>query len=110
MKKEKIDGYKKMLEQEKNLISRDIVDLKKPVDFGDDIDHGEEEADETEELVNRSAEEKDLQKGLDDINAALAKIEKGEYGVCESCGGEIEEEVLDAAPESRLCKVCKLKS
>ena len=110
MTKEKIENYKNKLEREKLLISRDINDLKKPVDFGDDIDHGEEEADEVEEMSNRLGEENDLQKRLNEIDVALGKIEKGNYGICEICGKEIEDEVLDASPESRLCKECKLKN
>ena len=65
---------------------------------------------EVEELSNRFGEENDLKKRLDEVDIALGKIEKGNYGVCESCGNEIEDEVLDVDPESRLCKGCKMKS
>ena len=41
------------------------------------------------------------------LKEALANIEKGKYGVCAKCGGEIEREVLEASPESSLCRQCK---
>ena len=88
---------------------REIKELNQPVNFGDDIDHGEEKADEAEELSNRFGEENDLKKNLDEIDAALEKIETGNYGRCESCGKEIEDEILNISPESRLCEACKIK-
>jgi len=110
MNKEKKDDYKSKLQHERLLITQELKDLNKPVNMGGDIDHGDEKTDEAEELSNRFGEENDLQKRLGEINAALEKIEKGSYGVCESCGREIESEILDIDPESRLCKECKRKS
>jgi RNA polymerase-binding transcription factor DksA len=109
MTKEKLDGYKNKLQHERSLILREIKDFEKPVDFGSDVDHGEEKTDEAEELSDRFGEENDLKKRLDAIDEALGKIEKGDYGVCELCGKEIEDEVLDIDPESRLCKECKMR-
>jgi DnaK suppressor protein len=108
MTKEKIDEYKKKLEQEKRLISAEIEKNEKPVDFGDDIDHFEEESDEAEEVGNQLAIAQGLKGRFDDIEMALEKIKLGTYGTCENCGKPIEEEILDIDPESRLCKSCKL--
>lgn len=110
MTKETLESYKNKLIHERLLVVREIKDFEKPVNFGTDIDHGDEKTDEAEELSNRFGEENDLKKRLDEIDAALEKIEKGSYGVCEICGGEIETEILDIDPESRLCKECKIKS
>jgi RNA polymerase-binding protein DksA len=44
---------------------------------------------------------------LNDIDAALAKIESGEYGCCEHCAHSIDEARLDAVPYARLCLKCK---
>jgi DnaK suppressor protein len=44
---------------------------------------------------------------LNDINAALEKIESGEYGCCEQCAHLIDEARLDAVPYARLCLQCK---
>jgi RNA polymerase-binding transcription factor DksA len=110
MTKEKIEGYKNKLQHERLLVFREIADFEKPVNFGDDIDHGDEKTDEVDELSNRFGEENDLKRRLDEIDLALQKIEKGEYGACESCGKEIGDEILGIDPESRLCKGCKMKN
>jgi len=41
-----------------------------------------------------------------EIDAALARIERGTYGVCLSCGGPLERGRLRAIPEARLCLAC----
>jgi DnaK suppressor protein len=38
-----------------------------------------------------------------EIDAALQRIDSGEYGICESCGDAIEERRLDAVPWARRC-------
>ena len=108
MTQEKLKEYKLKLEKERTLILGEIKDAEKPVDFGDDIDHGDEESDQTEEVGNRLAVAEDLKKRLEDVEEALRKIQEGKYGICEKCGKEIEEEILDIDPESRLCKSDKL--
>ncbi len=47
-----------------------------------------------------------LQDGLDQVEEALGKLEKGNYGVCESCGGRIGVARLEANPAARLCINC----
>lgn len=42
-----------------------------------------------------------------EIDAALARIDNGAYGVCESCHGPIPEARLEAVPEATRCVSCK---
>ncbi|HEV2171585.1 MAG TPA: TraR/DksA family transcriptional regulator [Candidatus Binatus sp.] len=44
---------------------------------------------------------------LQQIDDALARLDDGSYGICESCGLEIAEERLAAMPFSRLCRDCQ---
>ncbi len=44
---------------------------------------------------------------LDKIEKALAKIEDGTFGNCESCDEEISLKRLEARPETSLCIRCK---
>jgi len=46
---------------------------------------------------------------LEDINTALQKIEKGTFGICEKCGGEITRKRLQAVPYARYCINCKAR-
>ena len=46
---------------------------------------------------------------LASIDAALARIEDGTYGPCETCGRPISEERLEAIPYATQCIECKRK-
>jgi RNA polymerase-binding transcription factor DksA len=41
-----------------------------------------------------------------EIDAALARVDSGVYGTCESCGHPIEPKRLDAVPYARSCLRC----
>lgn len=43
---------------------------------------------------------------LDDINAALARLDDGTYGKCEECQATISEARLEAVPYTPLCIAC----
>ena len=47
---------------------------------------------------------------LEQIDAALARIEEGSYGTCRRCGKEIAEERLEAYPWAALCIDCKRRA
>ena len=47
---------------------------------------------------------------LDNIEAALRKIEKGEFGICESCHKKISNERLHAMPWARYCIQCQTRT
>lgn len=40
------------------------------------------------------------------VDSALERMQKGEYGLCVSCGEEIEEKRLELDPAVPLCYVC----
>ena len=46
---------------------------------------------------------------LQAIDEALARIEKGSYGICRDCGEEIAPARLNAIPWTRVCITCKEK-
>lgn len=48
-----------------------------------------------------------IEESLKDVHAALARIEKGTYGICRYCGKPIDERRLLARPESGSCVACK---
>ncbi len=43
---------------------------------------------------------------LAEVDAALARLDAGSYGVCERCGGPVGDGRLEARPETRLCIDC----
>ena len=48
--------------------------------------------------------ERDL---LEDVRAALARLEAGTYGTCTRCGAQIPAGRLEAVPTASLCIQCK---
>ena len=59
---------------------------------------------ETDELLRRR-----LERRLSDIEKVTRRVEQGQYGVCESCGGEIPAERLAAVPDTTMCVPCQSK-
>ena len=45
-----------------------------------------------------------------EVEEALRKFKLGTYGICESCGVQIDWARLEAKPEARLCIDCKRRS
>ena len=50
-----------------------------------------------------------LRESLTDVEAALAKLDTGTFGVCEGCGQAIPPARLEAKPAARLCMECASK-
>jgi len=55
-------------------------------------------------LFNLSATQKQR---INDIDAALERIDKGEYGICMECEEEISPRRMEVRPFSRYCIECK---
>jgi DnaK suppressor protein len=104
--KEKLETGKNSLQKELESFATEDPNLKHNWDTKypnrEDGDK-DEEADEVQEYDNMLSLEHSLELKLKDVNVALEKMEKGDYGKCEKCGKEIEEERLKAVPEARFC-------
>lgn len=50
-----------------------------------------------------------LQHLADQVKHAIAKLDRGTYGLCDSCGGKIEEERLEAIIYAAECCSCMRK-
>ena len=61
-----------------------------------------EVADKFEEYEGNSGILNQLESQLLEVNAALDRIAKGTYGICEKCGKPIEKERLEASPTARF--------
>ena len=46
---------------------------------------------------------------IEDLNAALHRLDQGTYERCEECGEEISPERLRALPRARRCMPCQVK-
>ena len=109
MNKRDLQKFKKLLTEQREEIlgnarralSGDIhVD---PDDFPDEIDTASSEV--NLQFTGRLRERE--QGLLSKIDAALEKIDAGEYGECRSCGEDIGVKRLRARPVAELCIECK---
>jgi len=66
----------------------------------------EKAADEVEEYAVLLPVEFNLEEKLQDVNAALEKIKKGDYGICEKCKKAITINRLEVFPAAKTCKKC----
>jgi len=118
MKQETQEKIKKDLLIRKEQIEKELASFTKKDDFVKDNyrsefpDFGDKEDENAEEIAQYTDNlsiEFSLEKTLRDINKALERISKGNYGKCAYCGKEIAEERLLARPTSNACVECKEK-
>jgi DnaK suppressor protein len=101
---------KKLLKQREELLSEAENTLNSKISsekesFPDPTDQAVAELDSNFTLRLRGREQKLLKK----IDEAIARIEGGTYGVCESCGEQISTKRLEARPVTTLCIECKTR-
>jgi len=109
--------YRVMLEQERERLLRQLETLEErtqrkggteaPVEEQDFDDAPGDAATETLERGQEMALEENLQDLLLRIEAAVEKIERGTYGICDACGCPIKAARLNALPHATLCVDCQ---
>ena len=108
MKKSVINRFKKMFETQKhNLLFNDRVLREDFVvsseDRPDELDQASTDAEQAMRMRLRNRELLYLKK----VDEALARIEEGTFGECDSCGEDIEARRLEVRPTATLCISCK---
>lgn len=114
MTTEKINELKIKLEEEKALIENELSLIgRKNEETGDwettpNTDAREadfvDEADKDEDFEERAGKMEALEGRLRDIESALEKIQNGKFDKCDVCGGDIEDDRLEANPAAKTCK------
>lgn len=105
--------YQKLLEEEKNKLEEELSTIAhRSLDSSKDwevtppnlnVESKDDDADQEEEMENRTSIELALESRFHDINTALEKIKHGGFGICEVGKEEIEEARLKANPSSKTC-------
>lgn len=72
----------------------------------DDDEHDPEGATTAQLWSQSSGLLADAERELSEMDAALSRIEAGDYGICRQCGGRISSERLEARPAAALCIDC----
>src|SRR3989344_3104776 len=98
---EELAYFKQRLEAEKKLVLEDIGELESPPNFGNEPGP-DDETDEAEESLDNKAISNSYRRHVSEVDAALARIEKRTYGICEKTGKEIPKEALEVNPSIRF--------
>ncbi|MFA5516333.1 MAG: RNA polymerase-binding protein DksA [Desulfuromonadales bacterium] len=108
MEQEKLEEFRNLLQLQLDELQREagrtvseMTDEK--TNFPDPTDRASLESDRNFELRIRDRERKLIMK----IREALARIDEGGFGICESCEEEISDARLRARPVTTLCIECK---
>lgn len=111
-----LSAQRSLLEQERAQITsamesaeRDLAELRERGDVAevDFSEEGGEGASTTSERAHIEALKAQLAARLAAVEEAVARMESGTYGTCESCGKPIGEARLEALPDATLCVACK---
>jgi DnaK suppressor protein len=108
------DAKKVLSQQRANLVHQleelgadEDGDLRSDVEFGDGFADAAAATAERTEVIGLVESVKSM---LDEVDAALARVEDGSYGSCADCGKDIGAARLEFRPESILCVDCKGKT
>ena len=115
MDQRKIESYRNTLLGEKKRLQNELATVHKENEevggsraagLGADQNYEDHMADGATDLFDRERDlslEENLVDLIAQIEEALVRIEKGTYGLCESCRQPIDEERLKAVPYASLC-------
>lgn len=112
MRKRERDKFQgRLLDLRKTILREIQEDMKegRESEAGDGRDNYDIASDERDREINLLLGDRERKK-LSHIDDALQRIEDGEYGECEECGGEIAAGRLDVMPFTRLCVTCQEES
>ena len=112
-----VDKYKDILVEERDRLQAELKRIEDRAagrdrlhseQAGQDFDEpGGDAATETVERAQSMAVGASLREQLEEVTAALRKVEEGTYGVCDSCGKPITKKRLAVLPWATLCKECR---
>ncbi|HEX5136189.1 MAG TPA: TraR/DksA C4-type zinc finger protein [Planctomycetota bacterium] len=112
MRKAELKGYEDRLLKMSERLRGTVEELDREIaeersGAGDLARVGTHNADrDTEFLEVDEASERNEVAILGDVEAALARIEKGTFGICERCGKPIPAKRLEALPYAACCSAC----
>jgi DnaK suppressor protein len=104
-----LDAVRRELETRRDATRGRVESLAERPELGAAQGFGKRIGDGTTEAIARLTDigvGRSLETGLQRTERALAKLDEGTYGVCDSCGGPIPPRRLQAMPDSVLCVPC----
>ncbi len=98
-------NYSELLKNKLQELNLRLESLKKDATQSHSADFSDQAQErENDEVVDEIGNE--TRATIAEIRKALSRIEEGSYGVCETCGEDINPSRLDVLPESTKCIDC----
>ena len=104
-----LDAIRRQLEERRDEARARVAKLAQRPELGSAQGFGKRIGDGTVEAISRLTDigvGSSLETGLARTERALAKLDDGTYGLCDSCGEAIPSARLRAMPDSVLCLTC----
>jgi len=106
------EDIRAVLEARRHRLTAELAELTRPPEAGSNLSFGKRIGDGTAEAVERissTAAARSIAAALAETDRALGKLEDDSYGTCDSCGGPVGTERLEAMPWATLCVACAAK-
>jgi DnaK suppressor protein len=103
------DQVKSFLDERRATLTVDLERLTAPPSDTASVSFGKRVGDGTTEAVERlatTAAARSIAASIAEIDRALQRLDTGEYGTCEVCGGVIPETRLEVRPAAGACVDC----
>ena len=115
MKQQELEFYKKLLNEEKIELIKEIMDADESAKdlIEKKMQNVNDSADDAATIImqnNLNIVNAASRKTLLAIDAALRRIDETSFGQCVSCGDKIDESRLNAIPWATMCIECKTKN
>lgn len=103
------DQVKSLLDNRREALLAELERLTAPPSSAASVSFGKRVGDGTTEAVERlatTATARSIAASITEIDRALQRLDTGEYGTCEVCGGVIPELRLEVRPAANTCVDC----
>jgi DnaK suppressor protein len=103
------DAVRRLLEERRDLNRERVAALAKRPELGAAQGFGKRIGDGTTEAISRLTDigvGSSLESTVGRTERALAKLDEGTYGICDTCGEPIAPARLEAMPDVALCVTC----
>ena len=104
-----LDAIRRELKERRQRAHQRLAELAARPERGSAVGFGKRIGDGTSEAVSRLTDigvGDALERGMQRTERALAKLDEGTYGVCDTCGSPIARGRLKAMPDGVLCLQC----
>ncbi len=112
LEKDVLEAARERLDEELKTVETELIDMGFAQDGTVEVNFDEGFADAAQTTSERAkvlSLADGLKQRLEEVRSAIQRLEKGTYGICESCGNDISPERLEAIPSASLCVSCKQK-